>query len=64
MYTKPAPFTDHQSLFFDLESQLNKKQPLDLLTNKKDWDVFEEVFKGLYCANNGRLSRHVEWSGC
>ena len=48
MYTKPAPRTNQQSLFFDLESQLNQKHPLYLLANKIDWNVFEESFKGLY----------------
>ena len=28
MYTKPASRTNQQSLFFDLESQLNQKHPL------------------------------------
>ena len=59
MYTKPAPRTDQQSLFFDLESQLNQKHPLYLLANKIDWDVFEEAFKGLYCANNGRPAKPI-----
>ena len=59
MYTKPAPRTDQQSLFFDLESQLNQKHPLYLLANKIDWEVFEEAFKGLYCANNGRPAKPI-----
>ena len=54
MYTKPVPRSEQQSLFFDLESQLNQKHPLYLLANKIDWNVFEEAFKGLYSANNGR----------
>ena len=59
MYTKPAPRTDQQSPFFDLESQLNQKHPLYLLANKIDWNVFEEAFKDLYCANNGRPAKPV-----
>ena len=59
MYTKPAPRTNQQSLFFDLESQLNQKHPLYLLANKIDWNVFEEAFKGLYCANNGRPAKPI-----
>lgn len=59
MYTKPAPRTNQQSLFFDLESQLNQKHPLYLLANKIDWNVFEESFKGLYCANNGRPAKPI-----
>lgn len=59
MYTKPAPRTNQQSLFFDLELQLNQKHPLYLLANKIDWNVFEESFKGLYCANNGRPAKPI-----
>ena len=59
MYTKPASRTNQQSLFFDLESQLNQKHPLYLLANKIDWNVFEEAFKGLYCANNGRPAKPI-----
>ena len=59
MYTKPAARTNQQSLFFDLESQLNQKHPLYLLANKIDWNVFEEAFKGLYCANNGRPCKPI-----
>ena len=58
MYTKPNR-TTQQSLFFDLESQLNQKHPLYLLANKIDWNVFEESFKGLYCANNGRPAKPI-----
>ena len=58
MYTKPTR-TNQQSLFFDLESQLNQKHPLYLLANKIDWNVFEEAFKDLYCANNGRPAKPV-----
>lgn len=51
--------TNQQSQFFDLESQLNQKHPLYLLANKIDWNVFEEAFKGLYCANNGRPAKPI-----
>ena len=59
MYTKPASRTNQQSLFFDLESQLNQKHPLYLLANKVDWAVFEEAFKGLYYANNGLPAKPI-----
>ena len=59
MYTIPAPRTYQQTLFFDLESQLNQKHPLYMLANKIDWDVFEEAFMGLYCANNVRPARPI-----
>ena len=58
MYTKPTR-TNQQSLFFDLESQLNQKHPLYLLANKIDWNVFEEAFKDRYCANNGRPAKPI-----
>ena len=58
MYTKPTHKTQ-QSLFFDLESQLNQKHPLYLLANKIDWNVFEKAFKDLYCANNGRPAKPI-----
>ncbi len=52
MYTKRTPLiTSQHSMFFDLEPQLIQKHPLYLLANKIDWDVFDEAFKGLYCAN-------------
>ena len=59
MYTIPAPRTYQQTLFFDLESQLNQKHPLYMLANKIDWDVFEEAFMGLYCANNVRPAKPI-----
>ena len=55
MYTKPTQ-TQQQTLFFDLESQLNQKHELYLLAKKIDWNVFEDAFKGLYCEDNGRPS--------
>ncbi len=59
MYTKPTPRTGQQSLFFNLDSQLNQKHPLYQLADKIDWGVFEEAFKDLYCANNGRPSKPI-----
>ena len=59
MYTKPTPRTDQQTLFFNLDSQLNQKHPLYQLADKIDWGVFEEAFKGLYCANNGRPCKPI-----
>lgn len=44
MYTKPAPRTNQQSMFFNLKPLLNQKHPLYLLANKMDWDVFEEAY--------------------
>ena len=59
MYTKPTARTNQQSMLFDLECQLNQKHPLYLLANKIDWNAFEEAFKGLYCANNGRPCKPI-----
>lgn len=58
MYTKPTR-SNQQSLFFDLESQLNQKHPLYLLANKIDWNVFEESFMDLYCSDNGRPAKPI-----
>lgn len=52
MYRKTVR-TNQQSLFFTLEDQLNQKHPLYILTNKIDWELFEEKFKGLYSQDSG-----------
>ena len=43
-----------QSLFFSLESTLNSKHPLFILSEKIDWQLFEKLFSPLYCQDNGR----------
>ncbi len=58
MYTKPTR-SNHQTMFFNLESQLNHKHPLYLLSNKIDWPVFEEAFSPLYCEDNGRPCKPI-----
>lgn len=58
MYTKPTR-SNQQTLFFNLESQLNQKHPLYLLANKIDWNVFEEAFNPLYCEDNGRPCKPI-----
>lgn len=58
MYTKPTR-SNQQTMFFNLESQLNQKHPLYLLANKIDWNVFEEAFSPLYCEDNGRPCKSI-----
>ena len=58
MYTKPSK-TAQQTMFFNLDSQLNQKHPLYLLANKIDWNLFEESFRKLYCENNGRPAKPI-----
>ena len=58
MYTKPTR-SNQQTMFFNLESQLNQKHPLYLLSNKIDWRVFEEAFSPLYCEDNGRPCKPI-----
>ena len=58
MYTKPTR-NNQQTMFFNLESQLNQKHPLYLLSNKIDWRVFEEAFSPLYCEDNGRPCKPI-----
>ncbi len=40
-------------------AQLNQRHAPYLLANKIDWDVFDEAFKGLYFANNGRPAKQI-----
>ena len=59
MYSKTT-CTNQQSLFFNLEPQLNQNHPLYFLANKIGWNVVEEEsFKGLYCANTGRPAKSI-----
>lgn len=47
------------SLFFSLESTLNHKHPLFILSHKVDWDMFEDAFSPLYCHDNGRPAKPI-----
>ncbi len=42
------------SLFFSLKETLDQKHPLFILTEKINWQQFEDAFSPLYCSNNGR----------
>ncbi len=47
------------SLFFSLESTLNHKHPLFILSHKVDWDMFEKAFSPLFCPDNGRPAKPI-----
>ena len=42
------------SMFFSLKDTLDQKHPLFILTEKINWQQFEDAFSPLYCSNNGR----------
>ena len=42
------------SMFFSLNDTLDQKHPLFILTEKINWQQFEEVFTPFYCSENGR----------
>ncbi|NCB83665.1 MAG: IS5 family transposase [Bacteroidia bacterium] len=58
MLEKPKDQTQG-SLFFSLESTLNHRHPLFILSHKVDWDMFEKAFSPLYCCDNGRPAKPV-----
>jgi IS5 family transposase len=41
------------------EEQLSRKHPIYILANKINWQQFEDAFKNLYCANNGRPAKPI-----
>lgn len=47
------------SLFWDLETMLNPKHPLFILSNMVDWAGFEKAFAPLFCADNGRPPKPI-----
>lgn len=38
---------------------LNQRHPIYILSNKVDWQLFDESFKELYCENNGRPAKPI-----
>ncbi len=56
MLEKPKDQTQG-SLFFFLESTLNHRHPLFILSHQVDWDMFEKAFSPLYCLDNGRPAK-------
>lgn len=51
--------TNQQSLFFSLESTLDNKHPLLILSPKIEWEMFEREFTLLYCQDNGRPAKPI-----
>lgn len=47
------------SLFSSLEDMLNHRHPLFQLSNKINWQTFDDAFTPLYCSNNGRPAHPI-----
>jgi IS5 family transposase len=47
------------SFYISFEEQLSGKHPLYILSHRIDWGKFEDAFKSLYCANNGRPAKAI-----
>ena len=47
------------SLFSSLEDMLSHEHPLFQLSNKINWECFENAFSPLYCSNNGRPAHPI-----
>ena len=47
------------SLFFSLESTLDSRHGLFILSHKIDWAMFEKEFSPLYCPDNGRPAKPI-----
>lgn len=47
------------SLFSSLDDLLNQQQPLYKLSQKINWQVFEDAFTPLYCSDNGRPAKPI-----
>jgi transposase, IS5 family len=58
MLSKPKSQNQY-SFFFSLEDTLDQKHPLYILSNKVNWQMFENEFKSLYCENNGRPAKPI-----
>lgn len=44
---------------FSLSDTLDQRHPLFILANKISWSTFEDEFKELYCADNGRPAKPI-----
>ena len=47
------------SLFSSLDDLLNQQHPLYKLSQKINWQVFEDAFTPLYCSDNGRPAKPI-----
>jgi len=56
----PQPINSGQMGFYStFEEQLNRKHPLYILSNRINWGQFDEAFKDLYYADNGRPAKPI-----
>jgi len=46
-------------MFSSLEDMLSHEHPLFQLSNKINWECFENAFSPLYCSNNGRPAHPI-----
>ena len=51
--------TDQSSMFLQLEDMLNQRHPMYILAHRVNWQLFEESFEVLYCADNGRPAKRI-----
>lgn len=51
--------SQHLSLFSNLSDLLNNKHPLYQLSHKINWQIFDDAFSTLYCADNGRPAKPI-----
>lgn len=58
MYNRPKTYI-HPVLFNTLSDQLNSNHPLYILSHKLNWQLFEDSFSPLYCADNGRPCKPI-----
>ena len=47
------------SMFFSQKDTLDQRHPLFILTERIDWQQFEDAFSSLYCSDNGRPSKPI-----
>jgi len=58
MLSQPINFSQ-MGFYSTFEEQLNHKHPLYILTNQINWKQFDEGFRNLYCADNGRPAKPI-----
>jgi transposase, IS5 family len=50
----------HQiEIFNSIGDQLNQRHPLYILANKINWQLFDDSFSSLFCADNGRPAKPI-----
>jgi transposase, IS5 family len=60
IYMLSKPVNIFQMGFYStFEEQLSRKHPLYILANRVNWHQFDEAFKDLYCADNGRPAKPI-----